>query len=196
MSKIILVTHQKGGVGKSTIAFNLAKNLSEYSKVAIIDTDHQGSIIKLKELISGLDVFAYENKKDWIKNLQYDFIIIDTPPYLSENLLEFISLSDLIVIPTKIGILDVLAMKQTIDLIESIQRKQNILVVVNMLKPKTTLTQDIIKELEEYQVRIAKTMISDLVSFTRSPIYNGIDSDKKAKSQLDDLTKEILTLMI
>jgi chromosome partitioning protein len=65
-----------------------------------------------------------------------------------------------------------------------------------MLKPKTTLTQDIVKELQEYKVRIAKTMISDLVSFTRSPLFDGVDADTKAKTQLDSLTKEVLTYLI
>lgn len=196
MPKFILITHQKGGVGKSTIALNLAKNLSEFSKVAIIDADYQGSIIKLKSVISGMDILAFEDKKGWLDQLDHDFVIIDTPPYLSNYLLDFIAISDLIIVPTKIGIFDVIAMKQTIELVEKSGKKQNVLVVVNMLKPKTTLTQDIVKELQEYKVRIAKTMISDLVSFTRSPLFDGVDADTKAKTQLDNLTKEVLTYLI
>jgi chromosome partitioning protein len=114
MPKFILITHQKGGVGKSTIALNLAKNLSEFSKVAIIDADYQGSIIKLKSVISGMDILAFEDKKGWLDQLDHDFVIVDTPPYLSNYLLDFIAISDLIIVPTKIGIFDVIAMKQTI----------------------------------------------------------------------------------
>lgn len=39
MSKIILVTHQKGGVGKSTLTFNMASILKNDVKIAIIDFD-------------------------------------------------------------------------------------------------------------------------------------------------------------
>ena len=39
MPKIILVTHQKGGVGKSTLTFNMANALKNDVKVAIIDLD-------------------------------------------------------------------------------------------------------------------------------------------------------------
>jgi chromosome partitioning protein len=43
MSKIILITHQKGGVGKSTIAYNLASNIRENAKVCITDMDSRFS---------------------------------------------------------------------------------------------------------------------------------------------------------
>lgn len=41
MSKKILITHQKGSVGKSTLTFNLAQNISENASVAILDLDFQ-----------------------------------------------------------------------------------------------------------------------------------------------------------
>ena len=43
MPKIILVTHQKGGVGKSTLTFNMALAIKNEAKTAIIDLDLQGS---------------------------------------------------------------------------------------------------------------------------------------------------------
>jgi len=44
MLKISLITHQKGGVGKSTLTFNLAQNISSKAKVAVLDMDVQGSL--------------------------------------------------------------------------------------------------------------------------------------------------------
>ena len=40
MPKFILIAHQKGGVGKSTLTFNLATNIKEVAKVCIVDLDY------------------------------------------------------------------------------------------------------------------------------------------------------------
>ena len=104
MAKIILITHQKGGVGKSTLTFNLAQNLSEHSKVAILDMDAQGSLSQLSKIVDSFQITTDENILTTDNNL--DFIFIDTPPYLSSKLKGLIKIADLILVPTKAGILD------------------------------------------------------------------------------------------
>ena len=51
MSKIITLAHQKGGVGKSTLALNLAYRFSKEVKTALTDTDPQGSTMQLKDIV-------------------------------------------------------------------------------------------------------------------------------------------------
>ena len=196
MSKIILITHQKGGVGKSTLTFNLAQNICKDAKVAVIDFDLQGSLSQLKELVNGFDMIPYSGEIDILETLNYDFIFIDTPPYLSNHLAKLIQLADLIIVPTKAGILDLLAIKSTLELIEQESKANNTLIVFNMVKANTTLTLDILIGLEEYNVKIANTHISDLVAFTRSVLINGVRNDKNAQKQIDNLTKEVLTNLI
>ena len=196
MPKIILITHQKGGVGKSTLTFNLAQNIATNSKVAVLDFDLQGSLSQLEELVTDFKIIPYQDKLESISELQYDFIFIDTPPYLSNHLAKLISISDLIIVPTKAGILDLLAIKSTLAIIEQEKRTMDTLVVFNMIKPNTTLTLDILNGLEEYNVKIATTHISDLVAFTRSVLLKGVSNDKNAQKQIDQLTEEILTKLI
>ena len=196
MPKIILITHQKGGVGKSTLTFNLAQNIATNSKVAVLDFDLQGSLSQLEELVTDFKIIPYQDKLESISELQYDFIFIDTPPYLSNHLAKLISISDLIIVPTKAGILDLLAIKSTLAIIEQEKRTIDTLVVFNMIKPNTTLTLDILIGLEEYNVKIATTHISDLVAFTRSVLLRGVSNDKNAQKQIDQLTEEILTKLI
>ncbi len=196
MAKIILITHQKGGVGKSTLAFNLAQNISENADVALLDMDFQGSIIQLKDLVVSFDVLPYQDNIESVTGLDYDFIFIDTPPYLSNHLPKLIQMADLIIVPTKAGILDLLAIKSTIEIIENESKLERTIVVFNMIKANTTLTLDILIGLAEYNVKIAETHISDLVSFTRSVLVGGVQSDKNAQKQLDNLTREILNKII
>ena len=196
MPKIILITHQKGGVGKSTLTFNLAQNIAANSRVAVLDFDLQGSLSQLEELVTDFKIIPYQDKLESISELQYDFIFIDTPPYLSNHLAKLISISDLIIVPTKAGILDLLAIKSTLAIIEQEKRTMDTLVVFNMIKPNTTLTLDILIGLEEYNVKIATTHISDLVAFTRSVLLKGVSNDKNTQKQIDQLTEEILTKLI
>ncbi len=196
MPKIILITHQKGGVGKSTLTFNLAQNISNGSKVAVLDFDLQGSLSQLKELVTDFEIIPYVGEIEKILELEYDFIFIDTPPYLSSQLPKLIALADLIIVPTKAGILDLLAIKNTLEMIELANRTADTLIVFNMIKANTTLTLDILIGLEEYNVKIANTHISDLVSYTRSVLLKGVTKDQNAQRQIDHLTKEILLKLI
>ena len=70
--------------------------------------------------------------------------------------------------------------------------------VLNMVKKGTTLTSDIIKQLESFDIQILKSQISDRVNFTRSvALDNAIYGigDHKAEKEIDNLTKEILMML-
>jgi len=63
-----------------------------------------------------------------------------------------------------------------------------------MVKPNTTLTAEIKDQLNEYDIKVSKNMLSDLVAFSRSVLVNGVEENRNAQKQIDNLTKEILTL--
>ena len=197
MPKIITLAHQKGGVGKSTLAANLAASFKSNVRTAIMDVDPQGTITQLSKIYKGIDILPYSEN---ISSLEYDVIFIDTPPYLSDNLLKILEISDLVIIPTKAGIADLLAIRSTISVVEKSQKrnpKLKAVVVLNMVKYATTLTEDVRKQIGELDITLLKAQISDRVNFTRSialesAIY-GI-GDLKAEKEIDNLTKEILLL--
>lgn len=194
MAKIILITHQKGGVGKSTLAFNLATNINDVAKTCIVDLDYQGSLNNIREL-SQVPIFTEDKLNDLIHS-DFDFIFIDTPPYLSEKLPELCNLADVIVIPSKAGFLDILAISSTINIVEQSGNKDKAIIVFNMIKSNTSLTNEVKQQLDEYNIRVSKTMISDLVAFTRSVLVNGVADIPNAQKQIDNLTKEILTIAV
>lgn len=191
MPKIILVTHQKGGVGKSTLTFNMASILKNDVKTAIIDFDLQGSLYKSRAN-SEIPIFNKDEIKN-IKNLDFDFVFIDTPPYLTEELPNLCKLADAILIPTKTGIYDLLAIEDTINIIKQVGKEDKTLIVFNMVKPNTTLTTEMQEAIENYNITVAETKISDLVAFTRSAMNRGVEDSKKAQQQMESLTREILS---
>lgn len=198
--KIITVAHQKGGVGKTTLALNIGYCLHNSVRVAILDSDPQGSIAGLGELVGlkGLDLVAI-NDIEKVKDA-YDIAIIDTPPYLSNRLPEFFEKSDFVLIPTKAGVLDIMAIKATIALLKQSQKKRPHLkaaIVLNMIQFRTSLTEEIKTILHEYDVPVIHTMISQRVSYARSPITGGVfeTEDEKAQQEIIDLCKEILDFL-
>lgn len=188
--KIISVIHQKGGVGKSTLTFNIACNLKDSANVEIVDMDYQGSLLKIRG-ISDVPIHTADKLDELIKK-DLDFLFIDTPPYLSENLPKLIKMSDAIIIPTKAGFFDFLAIESTIDLIKQTGGEDKSMIVFNMVKPNTTLTSEIREKLTEYEIKVADTKVSDLVAITRSGLVNGVEDSENAQNQINELTEEII----
>jgi chromosome partitioning protein len=164
--------------------------------VALVDTDLQGSLLQIKEDLPGLAVVGNDQLQE-IENLDYDLIIVDTPPYLSNKLSELFSLSDFILIPTKAGFFDVMAIRSTIALVNDAQVKNPDIkagIVMNMIKPRSGITKEVSGLLEDMATPVLKTLIHDRVSIARSSITAGVlqGSDAKAKSEITSLAEEIV----
>lgn len=198
--KIITVAHQKGGVGKTTLSLNLAYCFSQGAKVAVIDIDPQGSISGLKDILAKQGIDLIQPKEMEQAKSKYDIAIIDTPPYLTTALPEFFGYSDFVLVPTKASILDIMAISATIELLKKAQNQRPNLksgIVVNMVKSRTSITEDMKEVLQQYEFPMLEAMVSDRVSYTRSPISGGVfeTDDEKAKDEILNLAKEIITMM-
>ncbi len=199
MAKIITLAHQKGGVGKSTLALNLALCFKDQLRVALIDSDLQGSIYHLKEDFPELDIWAPEKISE-IPKLDYDLIVVDTPPYLSNRLNELFAYSDYVLVPTKAGFFDVMAIKSTLALIRFSQARNQRLkagIVLNMIKPRSGITAEVTELLGTLGTPLLTTRIFDRVSLARSPMTSGIlkSTDQKAIEEVTALAAEIVDLI-
>jgi chromosome partitioning protein len=187
--KTILVTNQKGGTGKSTIAINLAQSLKSFCRTSILDLDKQGSLttVHSRNLMEGV--------QEWQSDLESDILVVDTPPYLSHTLKDWIIKADVIVLPVKPSFLDIMATKSTFQMISDLKKEKAILVVPNLVNASTSITKTIAEHIQDMGYPVSKTAITERVSFTRSVLQeNGIygSGDKKAIAEFENLCKEIL----
>jgi chromosome partitioning protein len=180
MAKVIVVTNQKGGVGKTTTSFHLAHSLCELSdSVLLIDMDPQMSITTIDGYTesSPFDVQSLHNKSGEIQKIvrslskQYEYIVIDTPPNLENGLVRrCLIFADYYVCPiepsgpemaamasVEIIIKDADAMRAEVDLDEL---KGGVL--INRYKP-TNLAKTILEMISEGPLPVLKTIIKESV---------------------------------
>ncbi|GAB4042055.1 AAA family ATPase [Spirosoma jeollabukense] len=194
--KVITIAHQKGGVGKTTLAINLAYCFAENSRVALVDTDYQGSITDLAEYLTGIDIVPLDDLLSG-KLTEYKLVIVDTPPYLSNRLAELFAVSDYVLVPTKAGIMDAMAIRATIALLrQSMELKPALKagIVLSMVLSRTSLTDEVKEILSKYSIPLHNTAISQRVSYTRSVVTQGVfgSDDDRAKEEVVNLASEIL----
>ena len=194
--KVITVAHQKGGVGKTTLALNLSFLFKDTLKVGILDTDLQGSVVGLGDLLEGVTLVPREALETGDVP-ELDILIIDTPPYLTDQLSTLFEVSDFVLVPTKVSYLDVMAIKATIALIAEAQKKNPDMkagIVLNMVKYRTSVNADIKGILDSYSIPTLKTKVMERVSYIRSVVANGVGNieDEKAREEMMALAEEIV----
>lgn len=209
MPAFITLAHQKGGVGKSTTALNLYGYFSKAGlKTAIVDIDPQGTITQFAELLEAgrlnlIKRHDFTTFADLLSKVKtFDVVIIDTPPYLSDELEEVIKITNLLIIPCKASLFDALAIRQTIAFIENSKRtldKNFISAIVLTMVISGSNIQDQIREvLKQYNTPILKTEIGNRIAYAKSLLLTGsiVDDDTgKAKDEIENLASEILALI-
>jgi chromosome partitioning protein len=188
MAKKILICNQKGGVGKSAIIYYLGLKFQSVTKVAFVDVDYQGTLTDFKEN-SKIDTYVIDEMSS-IDEDKYDFIFIDTPPYLTEYLPKLIESADFIIIPTKIGLPDFYSMKKIVDIIKLKNKEKDSLIVYNMVEQNTTILNQIENVLDNYGINIAKNRIHNRIAYQRG--YITLTLEGKAQKEIDDLAIEVL----
>lgn len=212
MPLIITLAHQKGGVGKSTLATNLRGYFAGGGyKAALVDIDPQGSLSKLVRTFASqegrepehiIERGSYKTYSELLALLApYDIAIIDTPPYLSKELEDVFAITNMVLVPCKASPLDFLAIGDTLDLIREAQAKrQNLIaaVVLTMTITGTDFTSNIRRELEKTEFPVLQTEIGNRVAYMRSLLRANTvlgDENRKAWGEVEGLGKELISLL-
>ncbi len=153
-NKVITISHQKGGVGKSTVALNLAIELSKSHNVAVIDLDHQRSMtifqgIRESKNLPELKVIIAEDDKSLmhLMNTYEGILIIDSGGFDSDlNRLAMLG-SDMIITPVSNSLIELYGLEKfkiIISELKEINPKIKAHVLLNNINPSaTTLVDDL-----------------------------------------------------
>lgn len=126
---VIAVVNLKGGVGKSTIAVNLASEMATRKRgVVLIDADEQGTAAewaqagRLPVRCEAIPLFSERDTQVWLRRilaLKSDLIIIDCPPRLAAVTEAAVGIADLALVPVGASGADLAATSSALSLLAS-----------------------------------------------------------------------------
>lgn len=207
---IITLQNQKGGVGKTTLSLHLAHHYTRQGlRVLVVDADPQGSArdwLQARETAApfalvGLDRPTIHRDIEQMR-ANYDLIIIDSPPRVTDIARSSILAADLVVIPVQPSPLDVWAAQDTVRLIaDAVVYKENLKSVfaINREIVHTAIGRDVTEALAQSALPVLTAHIAQRVAFAESLAHGQTvfetRSDAKAIAEIEALGNELLDLL-
>ncbi len=166
---IIAVVNLKGGVGKSTIAVNLACELAIHQSVVVVDADSQATATDwarrgdLPARVETLPLDTDSGVCNWVEKvltIQADHVVIDCPPHIGPATLAAVGIADMVLIPVTPSGADLVATDSALALVHDAQatRKDNgplCLLVPSKVDSRTASGQELAGALEKFGETVA-----------------------------------------
>lgn len=202
MAKIICVANRKGGVGKTTLATNLAVALNNKGKSILIDADEQQSAFKWANQRDDIECIAIHS--DLLEKLEqldkgYEYILIDVAGRDSTIFREALLVSDTLIVPTQPSLLDLEVLDYMQEKVKTAKKTNESLkayVLVNRAAVRTTELKDAIEFIAEFdQFKLLKTVLFERKQFRDAIVESKSVTEMNASKAKDELNQLIIELL-
>lgn len=202
MAKIICVANRKGGVGKTTLATNLAVALNNKGKSILIDADEQQSAAKWAQQRNDIECIAIHS--DLLTKLEeidskYDYILIDVAGRDSTIFREALLVSNTVIVPTQPSLLDLDVleyMQEKIATARKINSDLDAYVLINRASPRSNELADAIDFIKEFdELKLLKTVLFERKQFRDAILESKSVTEMNASKAKDELNQLIIELL-
>ena len=208
--RTIALLARKGGTGKTTLAVHLAVLAAESGRcVLLVDTDPQHSagdwwrvrktdVPRLVECAAKrVPAVLQAAEQDGI-----DLVVVDTRPSVEADTADIARLADLVLIPTRPGILDLRAIAPTTEVVRAARHAA--IIVLNAVPAargfgENALTAEARRALQSYRLPVAATAIGNRTAFAHALIdgcsVTEFEPHGKAAGELRKLFNHMETIL-
>lgn len=220
MPSIFAVTNPKGGSGKTTVGIILAGEFAKHGySAAIVDADPQGSAYQWHASSiarglppQGVDLVQATDKEALLQTINrlggYDVVVIDTPGYYGEVLIQAALCADLIVLPCKVHTFDASQVVRTVRQLEQhaadsklpMSRHRVLLNEYDSLDRNTRPLREVVAYLDGEKIPMCAHALYRRITFRtmtsgHGTLYQMADKDesvRKARANADQVVRELL----
>lgn len=170
--KVISLASAKGGVGKSTLAVNLAAAIIEDGKSAVIlDMDPQGSALLWDELrtkrtgrstpplVGAMTLTGLRDNLRTLARQPIDYVILDMPGLSSRDVEETLRFADLVLVPSRASIIDIAPATATIE--AAMRLGKTFCYIMNFVPKDKSMFRAVKAQLEDAGFMVAPVAVPD-----------------------------------
>jgi chromosome partitioning protein len=187
--QVIVFASQKGGAGKTTLCGQLAvqAELVGAGPVALIDTDPQGSLAdwwnvrdEMRPRFVQTDTVDLTQVLKTLRDTGVKLVFIDTPPAVTDTILEMVAHADLVVVPTRPSPHDLRAVGATIDIVEGLDKPM--IFAINAATVRTRIAGETAVALSQHGT-VAPVTVHQRIDFATSMVDGSTVMERKPQSR-------------